>query len=92
MGFKVGDKVKWSSQSMGTHLKKHGTVLAVVPADTDPVMVLAGLSIREKFSTPKFGMSRRSESYLIVVGDGRFKQRRLYWPVASLLQSIDDED
>jgi len=70
MQFKVGDMVTWTSQS-GSHSKtKTGTVLAIVPAGSRPV-VPKGYRSNTKAG---YGISRYEDSYMIAVG------HVIYWP------------
>ena len=77
-GLKIGDRVKWKSQSRSYWTTKVGTIVAVVPPGSNPV-------IPEGFkgnSSTGYGLcGRKNESYLVRV-DG--KGNRLYWPTASL--------
>jgi hypothetical protein len=74
----LGDKVRWSSRKT----EKVGSVVAVVPANTDASACLPdGFSCG---SSSGFGMSRNHESYLVKV-DG--KGRGLYWPRVKHLKS-----
>ena len=77
-GRKIGDRVKWKSQSRSYWTTKVCTIVAVVPPGSNPV-------IPEGFkgnSSTGYGLcGRKNESYLVKV-DG--KGNRLYWPTASL--------
>lgn len=81
--FKYEDSVKWSSQAQGSHKKKIGIVVQVVPAGEYPD--------REKFprlySGSGIGMSRNHESYVMAVDCGKNPGSlvRHYWPRVSAL-------
>ena len=76
MKFKVGQLVKWSSQSKGFRKTKHGKIAQVVPPGNQP----------SEDDFPALhrgwgcGMGRKNESYVVLVGN------KPYWPVASLLK------
>jgi hypothetical protein len=74
--FKLGYQVTWTSQAQGTSKTKCGTIVAVVPAGSDPAAYVPGT-----FSLDPTGVARDHESYLVHV-PGR---NRLYWPVVSRL-------
>lgn len=89
---KVGDRVRWTSQSQGYRREKRGEVVAVVPPGVHPCVAWnrfeAGeFRISPLFSSASYSLPRNHESYLIAVPTktGRGKAR-LYWPVVSLLQ------
>jgi hypothetical protein len=77
LAFKVGDEVKWTSQSGGFRKEKLGKVVAVVPAAQKPQDF-----IPEGFNFGNDGRPRPHESYLIQIG----KRRKLYWPRVEYLQ------
>lgn len=74
--FKIGDKVKWSSQAQGYSKIKEGEVVQVVPSGERPD--------RERFielyKHSGCGFGRSAESYVVRV------KRKHYWPVASKLE------
>ncbi|MCK9569791.1 hypothetical protein M0R72_12680 [Candidatus Pacearchaeota archaeon] len=73
---KVGDAVEWTSQSGGYQTTKRGVVVAIVHPGVDPNNIVSN-----KFAPlVNPGMSRRHESYLVVV-DGK-----TYWPRVSNLR------
>lgn len=88
MKFMIGDRVQWSSQAQGTHLKKWGTVVQIIPEQSVPD--LSGFPFRE-FGCPSFGLGRKGESYLVRadVKIGSKARPKLYWPVASLLRQAE---
>ena len=74
---KIGDRVFWSSQSLGFRTQKHGIIIAIVPPNVLPHgKVPNGL----KLLNP--GFSRDHESYLVQVR----KISKLYWPRVCHLQ------
>lgn len=77
---KVGDKVKWTSQSKGYVRTKEGWICASVPANVHPQN---RLPVDHNFRGIPGGM-RDHESYLVKVG----KSKRLYWPLVSKLEVI----
>lgn len=90
--FKVGDRVRWVSQSQGYVREKGGEVVAVVKAG-ESVRPYVNRLEREGYNPrPMQGWwnlpPRKGTSYLVGVptksGRGR---KRLYFPVASLLES-----
>lgn len=79
--FWKGDRVKWTSQSLGCKKTKVGTVIAIVPAGEHPEKF-----IPEGFRcgyAMGFGQPRDHESYLVQV-DGQ--GTTLYWPRVSHLK------
>lgn len=92
--FKLGDKVKWSSQAGGSWSHKVGTVVAVVPSGWLPG--------REEWPSlhtgPGIGGSRDHESYIVSVpapskvrGTGpkrRPAKPKIYWPRVSKLEAV----
>jgi len=76
---KIGDKVRWKSQSQSYCSEKTGDIVAVVPTGTTPV-IPKGFRCN---SSCGYGMARNHESYLVKV-DG--KGNRLYWPIVSKLK------
>ena len=83
--FSVNDKVKWTSQSMGNHVKKVGTIVEVVQANSrfNVLPYLVGHSIM--FTNPGW---RDKVSYLVSVPPkaGSKARPKLYWPIATLLK------
>lgn len=74
--FAVGDRVIWTSQSKGYTTTKHGVVIAIIPAGTDPAQcVTDGYSMG-------FGSPRSHESYLVKVG----RRWKPYWPLVAHLK------
>jgi hypothetical protein len=88
MTFTVGTQVAWASMAHGSTVEKHGKVVAVVPAGSDPRPFIGGergigYSVQFDGITP-----RNHESYLVEVNtgkDGRGKPK-LYWPRAAALE------
>jgi len=93
MEFKVGDRVKWTSQSGGFTRTKTGEIICVVHPGERPcgwarrcfTDDFAHLTERG-FSPSKLGggFSRKHESYLVAVG------AKLYWPRVKHLRLIND--
>lgn len=81
MRFKVGDVVTWTSQSGGYSKTKTGTVLAIVPAGSSPV-VPEGYRANSKAG---YGFGRSHDSYLIAVG------KVIYWPRVICLNPVEVE-
>ena len=71
--FKKGDKVKWTSQSLGCVKTKKGVISAVVPAGE------RGTDYGYKPNGGLAGYSRNHESYVVQVGN------KTYWPRTSQL-------
>jgi hypothetical protein len=82
---KVGDRVQWTSQSLGFTTTKRGTVIAVVPAGRQASFFLPeGFKCNSSagYGFSGYGFSRKHESYLVQV-DG--KGKRAYWPLVKHL-------
>lgn len=82
MQFKLGDKVKWSSQAQGFRREKQGEVVEVVAAGQRPN--------RERFETlyrAGCGWGRKRESYVVNTAHPA-RAPKYYWPVESLLTPI----
>jgi len=74
-GFKLGDEVRWVSQSAGNETTKCGIVVAIVPPEARPEDYLPdGM---RKNSANGYGRSRPHASYLIKVAG---KGSMAYWP------------
>lgn len=95
--FKVGDRVRWTSQANGGHVEKRGVVFCVVPAGKriDKRFAKEELS-RENINKVRWatdfisGLGRKHESYLVVVpGTGR-SMPVVYWPRTTALRPDDD--
>lgn len=82
--FAVGSRVMWMSTSNGSTVKKWGTVIAVVPAGTEPRSALNQIPARG-FRLDVPGRNRDHESYLVQVG----ARKLLYWPRVSLLEMAE---
>lgn len=86
--YKIGDKVKWTSQVAGWPLSKAGVIVEIVASGALP-------STEIKHGTG--GCGRKHESYVVsvtAVGKGpRFVRRppRAYWPIASKLRPWNGE-
>lgn len=83
--FSVGNFVEWTSQSAGTWKRKVGVVVEVVPPRQEPKMRPAGSG---------WGCARRETSYVIEVSEAKARggeRRRLYWPLASKLELVEQK-
>jgi hypothetical protein len=82
-GFKVGDQVRWVSQSAGRETSKKGIVVAIVPPEARPEDYIPdGM---RKNSANGYGRSRPHTTYLIrVAGKGSMA----YWPRVHFLEKI----
>lgn len=69
--FKVGDKVKWTSQSQGYKSEKHGVVAAIIPAGKTV--------LSDAYTVRMPGQPRGHISYVIRV------KNKHYWPLVSKL-------
>ncbi len=91
MSFKIGDRVRWSSQSSGSKTTKEGEVVAVVPhlRELGDVQDQYLCSRPSNNITPVelSGLPRKGESYLVLVRIGNRKPR-LYWPRVKGLEKI----
>lgn len=85
-GFKVGDKVQWSSQAAGHTKTKEGIVARIVPVGTEPWKIINGSEL-EPMSRQFDGTSRNHESCLVVVTGPR-GGKNLYWPRVSSLKLV----
>ena len=85
--FKVGDKVRWESQAVGSRTRKEGTIFRVIPSENF-------VSMRKYEKTHKVmydGGYRNHESYLIEVpwAMSSKAKSRLYWPRVSQLRKVE---
>lgn len=78
--FKVGDKVRWTSQAGGAWKEKTGIVDCVVPPRVHPNRI----GYLGKLTTTAY--MRDHESYVIVVQLP--KSVRYYWPIVNKLEKI----
>lgn len=79
--FAIGNKVKWSSQAMGSWKEKEGTVVDVVPPKKVTQMM-------RSLDLGAYNF-RKHESYIVHVPakSGRGKGT-YYWPLVSKLQRV----
>lgn len=86
--FKVGDKVRWQSQSSSSMTEKVGEIVAVVPSNESLRYFRTIIGKYRRLGV--FGMSRNHESYLVAVPSktGRGKPV-LYWPRVRHLRKVD---
>jgi hypothetical protein len=90
MSFKIGDRVKWTSQAGGYAAEKTGTVVAVIPVGRrfGLLKYLRPLNLDEAracYNTGPIdgaGLARDHESYLVEVKTGKTDaaKKTLYWP------------
>lgn len=84
MKFRVGNRVKWSSQSQGFAKKKVGKIILLVPAGEDPAKLINSRIDLSKYATDmRFGGARLHDSYLVEVprrGEKRNQKPALYFP------------
>src|SRR5437867_12356096 len=74
--FQKGDRVYWTSQAGGVHVKKKGVIVEVVPSGTS-------MKVRDRDRAT----SRDHESYVVeVAGPTKKSKPRRYWPVAAALK------
>lgn len=95
--FKVGDKVRWSSQAAGSVKTKEGEIVAIVPQGVFPRYSVFGKANDfyidfGRTRSPKFrimfdGWPRDHESFMVKVNIGGGKPR-LYWPRVSQLEAV----
>ena len=74
--YKIGDRVKWTSQSKGYRKTKEGVVVEVVEPTHRPNRWL----FPDLYKHPMCGFGRKKKSYVILV------KKTHYWPVASKLE------
>jgi hypothetical protein len=76
-GYRVGDRVEWTSQAGGHARTKRGVVIEVVPPGRDPTTKRRGA-----------GMYRDHESYVVravALGRASGEHSATYWPRAASL-------
>ncbi|MFA5297869.1 MAG: hypothetical protein WC389_06630 [Lutibacter sp.] len=85
----VGQKVKWKSSC----IIKQGEIVAVVNPNEYPTETFERLGLHEKgmrFNAYGGGMPRSNESFLVALHETKkVRTQKLYWPLVSLLKSID---
>ena len=83
-GFKIGDKVTWTSSSGGSTKTKTGVVEAVIRPGSLP-------SQEQRAEADAYGMARDYESYMVRVPSKTGKGRgKLYWPIANKLKMAEE--
>lgn len=82
-GFKVGERVRWVSQSAGRETTKKGIITAIVPPEARPEdYIPEGM---RKNSANGYGRSRTHTTYLVrVIGKGSMA----YWPRVHFLERV----
>ncbi len=84
---KIGANVEWTSQARGVKKTKFGTLLAVVPANTDLQTVVVKKVNAKKFDTSPVRntiekrVKRKEKTYLVAVDTGA-KRKKVSWPRA----------
>lgn len=95
--FKVGNRVKWQSQSGGHYVDKEGVIVCVVPEGIKPATsrswIYGHYSDELDFDVSQVqtmydGWGRNHESYLVEVKAGPRAKPRLYWPLVSKLNKV----
>lgn len=83
MGFKIGDKVTWSSQAQGFAREKTGVVVEVVAAGNRPSRKFDDLH-----KGVGCGYGRDHDSYVVEVRTGKTDKAKPkhHWPRASALK------
>ena len=76
---KLGEMVRWRSQSAGVWKEKVGPVVAIIDGGMPVNEALERAGIRGRIGNP--GLSRRGESYVVRASG------RLYWPRVDALES-----
>lgn len=76
MQFKLGDRVRWTSQSAGFSVEKIGEIIEVVPAKASP---------QTKLDRP--GMGRDHESYVVRAKKPNGRSAK-YWPKVKYLELV----
>lgn len=89
---KIGDKVKWTSQSSGTVKEKEGTIVAVVPSFFRINKSYLGRIAKEHNASARFLSSSSYptayDRYLVLVGNGN-KKPLLCFPNRNFLSIVD---
>jgi pyruvoyl-dependent arginine decarboxylase (PvlArgDC) len=75
---KLGDRVRWVSQSQGYRKAKEGEIVEVVPAGFSPNRD----AFPQLYQGMGVGFPRNHDSYVVLVG------KKPYWPRASLLEKV----
>lgn len=90
MQFKIGDKVKWWSQSSGWGSLKIGEVVLAIPEGRSPSLDLLGKDFPECSTSAMKnpGMGRDHESYIVRVPSGTKAKDKLYWPRVNKLKFV----
>ena len=80
----IGSTVEWSSQAGSYRAKKHGVIVAIVPALMYQTRGVPGYSIQFD------GGSRNHDSYLVAVKTGKdgWGKPKLYWPLVKNLKVV----
>ena len=93
--YKVGDRVTWKSQANGGLKEKRGVVFCVIPPGVSMNKIKAQAELSRQFcdhatwATDFAGLSRKEESYLVVVSGSSRQLPRVYWPRSSALHYDD---
>ena len=86
MAFKIGDLVKWKSQSQSYWKEKTGRIIAIVQPGVIPWDCRNKLYDRTKYHRQFDGYGRHEVSYLVSVETGPKAKPKLYWPKVSKLE------
>ena len=91
---KVGDKVRWTSQSAGSTTTKEGVVFAVVPkfkylTDIEAVDMAQHNLGPVRSALTYYICNRSHESYLVSVPSNGKAKPKLYWPDANRLECVE---
>lgn len=85
--FAVGDLVTWQSQAQGSTVTKSGTIIAIVPPETDPNKAIPP-DLQDKVRQFDASGTRKETSYLVAVPTPKGKSCHLYWPRVKHLRKI----
>lgn len=84
---KIGQKVRWISQSGGSFTKKHGEVIAEIPAGES---AMAHIPETAKRGHIKFGDISKKDRVLVAVPAGKDGQiTHYYCPLKGMILSSD---
>lgn len=89
--FKIGEKVKWTSQSLSYETTKQGKVFVIIPANVAPPNHIPGYRCVYGYGPGLAIMPRNHESCLVEVSGGKTAKAKtkLYWPRVSQLERLN---